>query len=177
MQVSSTIENPTLRHTFKESELPSLLESIRQEHPYCEVYLECPGPRKPRKRVLIFQNGDIGYCGDRKPTLEDYVGLIHHKINSDWIDRVFEDSQVNMQEEMSPLHFIQRLLQFRVLKKGDIIKLQISAFLLSLEPLYTSEGILSINVQPEQDRYVPVEWRLVNLALEKRQKTWANSTW
>lgn len=172
MQVSSTTAHRKLRHTFEEFELPKLLEEIRMEYPNCEISLECPGFRKPRKRILVFQKGDLGFCGHRYPRLEEYVDLMHNKISGDWIDRIFEDTQINMQEEMSPLQFIQRLISFRVIQKTDILKLQISAFLLALEPVYYCAGQLTIKILGKQERLLPVEWRLIQLALKKRQRTW-----
>ena len=173
MQSPSSIDIFALQKKFEANEFPGLIETVLEKYPNCEITVKTTN-QKVQQRVIIFQDGKLGYCSHRPVTLDNFVSLIHYKINSDWIDRIFESSKANLSEEMTPRQFCERLLQMRVISKSELLKILLSAFLLSLEPFWSGSGILTAKPLPNQTNLIDIDWRIFRAALEKRQKIWTN---
>lgn len=172
MPSSSSPDLFTLPKKFGANELPTLLEAIREKYPNCEVILQNEILGRKRQRVIVFQQGDIAFCGTRTPKLEDFVELLRTKINPDWIDRLFESSQSDLNEQMTAKQFCGRLLKMRVIQNSDLLKTLLSSFILAAEPFWASSGALSVQPLPKQENYAEIEWRIFKAASDKRNQIW-----
>jgi CheY-like chemotaxis protein len=172
MPSSSSPDLFTLQKKFGANELPTLLEAIREKYPNCEVILQNEILGRKRQRVIVFQQGEIAFCGNRTPKLEDFVELLRTKINPDWIDRIVESSQSNLNEQMTARQFCGRLLKMRVIQNGDLLKTLLSSFILAAEPFWASSGTLSVQPLPKQENYAEIEWRIFKAASDKRNQIW-----
>lgn len=166
---------PTQRK-FESNELSSLLEVARDKYPNCKILLQTQILGRQRQRVIIFQEGNLAFCGDRTPHLDDFVDLLRQKINPDWITRILESSKTNLNQEMTVRQFCERLLQMRVIQKNDLFKTLLSTFLLSCEPFWSASGMMTVNPLPNQNTYAPVDWLIFKAAIEKRHLIWQKFT-
>jgi CheY-like chemotaxis protein len=127
---------------YQSQELISFLKSIQTQKFTGALYLEAQinSDRKPRNRILVFNNGELTYGGYKLPTGLDFVETAAKQVQSQSMNVAINFAKQRVTNQNSFRELLECLIKVRFFKWEDLEKINIAQIAFILEQLFPYAG-------------------------------------